>query len=1274
MLLDVFETIEETGATDNQQDHKDSMTDLAVSIESATKYFKEERPYRMFSCISGIAKMIENEAARMKISMGPDALIRGPAKAKLDKEEVMQHYRRICSLFQQLKSELNAATWCMDNQMMVVCACLFRTLPILPSQSALKSTRAQQLYPARNAIFDSAFSDTIRRHICTKGTRTQVLDDLAKWASDPDAPSVFWMNGMAGTGKTTIAYTFSQRLEYDDLLVASFFCSRTSPECRDVNRIVPTIANQLAGYSPSFQRGLCDSLGVDPRTRSGITEEFELLLTGPLQEMDRAKIRSQVVVIDGLDECKDREVIGEILEMTFRYASQLPIKFFVTSRPIPEIVRIIGAHPGSSTVMPLHDIETLLVSADIELCLREGLASISPDVSDAVIKLLVEKSGVLFIYAAALLQYVNRRRNGQDRLKSLLETPCSSWSELVDPMYMGILQSASVDNEELWGRESDDIRMVIHMVVLAQEPIHAETIAILSNTNDHRRVEHALSLLLPIIRYSESTRLASTLHMSLQEFVFDQKRSGEYFCNVVEQIPVLARRCFQVMEDQLRMNICDLPSSFVPDDKVEDLQDRIEKNISPALAYVCRNWANHLRLAPQSDEFATTLGDFLSHRLLFWIEVLNLRGELSVGVAALLTAKKWLASLDTASSRQGLSILIEDSTKFIMDYASTLASQSTPHIYISALALCPRWSTVYTNYWGRARGLLELRGSLIERREMAGVVAAATWKTISSVITLAYSPDGSRIAVGCDDGTVSIRDAYDGTQLTEPLRGRIHRVNSVIFSSDGRHIASGSADCTIQRWDSLNGTLIGSPMKHTDAVVSVSYSPDNQHIASGSGDKVWVWDVSNCTLLLGPLEGHGGLVNFVSFSPDGTLIASASADHTMQLWRFPDGTPASSPLQGHTGGVTYAVFTPDGSRLVSASYDGTIRTWNVLDGSPIGLLCQDIGPITSMALSPDGGSIASVTKWDMQIWRVGGEMLVTGPLVGSAGPVKYSLDGTQLIPCSLDTVRLWNVREGVLPIPTPSRRFPYPVVSSSFLPDGTCVSLGSGSTNQIYDLSDGTCQVDLNYVAPLASSPSHDSSPDGSYISNTSDGTLRRIVSAADGSVVAGPFDPAPKVWQFSHDSRSIIMGFVDGVVQVQSLEDERHITRLLTTHMNSVQSIAQSPDGSLVASIENERFVGQSLRISNLLLLLLNLQCSDDRDSTSIETYVNPDIYAGWHSREDGWVVNKNGDLLFWFPPDIPSGLTPHTSIVITQFGTLFVPKQNLCIGDQWSRCYIVD
>ncbi|KAF8707420.1 WD40 repeat-like protein, partial [Rhizoctonia solani] len=51
------------------------------------------------------------------------------------------------------------------------------------------------------------------------------------------------------------------------------------------------------------------------------------------------------------------------------------------------------------------------------------------------------------------------------------------------------------------------------------------------------------------------------------------------------------------MKDQLRMNICDLPSSFVPDDKVEDLQDQIKKNISPTLVHVCRNWGNHLRSA-----------------------------------------------------------------------------------------------------------------------------------------------------------------------------------------------------------------------------------------------------------------------------------------------------------------------------------------------------------------------------------------------------------------------------------------------------------------------------------------------------------------------------------------------------------------------------------------------------------------------------------------------------------------------------------------------------
>jgi pantothenate kinase-related protein Tda10 len=96
------------------------------------------------------------------------------------------------------------------------------------------------------ADYDSSLATSISRRTCTEGTRTKVLEDLAKWANDADGPGVYWMNGMAGSGKTTIAYTFSDLLKGRSLLAASFFCTRTSQECRDVTRIIPTIGWQIA--------------------------------------------------------------------------------------------------------------------------------------------------------------------------------------------------------------------------------------------------------------------------------------------------------------------------------------------------------------------------------------------------------------------------------------------------------------------------------------------------------------------------------------------------------------------------------------------------------------------------------------------------------------------------------------------------------------------------------------------------------------------------------------------------------------------------------------------------------------------------------------------------------------------------------------------------------------------------------------------------------------------------------------------------------------------
>ncbi|CAE6474331.1 unnamed protein product [Rhizoctonia solani] len=105
------------------------------------------------------------------------------------------------------------------------------------------------------------------------------MANFVKWTYDRDAPAVYRINGMAGTDKTTIACTFAEWLERHELLAASFFCTRTSADCRDVTRIIPTIVYQLARNSAPFQSTLCDILSAEPDAGSkNISKQFERLL------------------------------------------------------------------------------------------------------------------------------------------------------------------------------------------------------------------------------------------------------------------------------------------------------------------------------------------------------------------------------------------------------------------------------------------------------------------------------------------------------------------------------------------------------------------------------------------------------------------------------------------------------------------------------------------------------------------------------------------------------------------------------------------------------------------------------------------------------------------------------------------------------------------------------------------------------------------------------------------------------------------------------------
>jgi hypothetical protein len=159
------------------------------------------------------------------------------------------------------------------------------------------------------------------------------------------------------------------------------------------------------------------------------------------------------------------------------------------------------------------------------------------------------------------------------------------------------------------------------------------------------------------------------------------------------------------------------------------------------------------------------------------------------------------------------------------------------------------------------------------------------------VLSVAFSPDGKRLASASEDFTVKVWDLRTGQQIRS-LEGHRGDVRSVAFSSDGKRLASASDDSTARVWDAQTGQELFTLRGHTYFVVSVCFSPDGQRLASGSGPasrtgQAIVWDAQTGQEVL----TFNGRVTSVAFSPDGQRLACTWAE-TVTVY---DGTPLENP-------------------------------------------------------------------------------------------------------------------------------------------------------------------------------------------------------------------------------------------------------------------------------------------------------------------------------------------------------------------------------------------
>ena len=473
------------------------------------------------------------------------------------------------------------------------------------------------------------------------------------------------MNGLAGTGKSTIAQTVAEKLYADGQLGASFFCSRDFEDRSNLQLIFPTLAVQLARTYTEFRTIFVPLARSDPGIAyESLYNQMDKLIVQPLKESGI----STIIVIDALDECKDREPASAILSVLGRLVSQAPnAKFFLTGRPEPRIREgfRLPLLAEATDVFYLHDVEPSLVNSDIRLYLKHSFQEFTQRrqgldnwPTKEQLDFLCERAAGLFVYAVATVKFIDSRNsNPRKRLDLLLRLPKSSAHEgktkfnentSLDSLYTSILQEAFGDDDP---EDDPKIRSVLGAVVLAANPLSPSTIATLLNF-DIEDVAPLLSSAHSLLIFQEDSDLpVRPFHKSFPDFIMDPTRctNRRFHISPSDYHLKLLIGCLELMGKLLEKNMCGLPEA-VTNSEVGDLQERTDQYISSALQYACKTWHKHFvdGAVVHQPKFTSALYHFLEEKFLFWLEVLSMLGATREAVAALGVTTKWLKVISSS--------------------------------------------------------------------------------------------------------------------------------------------------------------------------------------------------------------------------------------------------------------------------------------------------------------------------------------------------------------------------------------------------------------------------------------------------------------------------------------------------------------------------------------------------------------------------------------------------------------------------------------------------
>lgn len=426
------------------------------------------------------------------------------------------------------------------------------------------------------AEFDSFERDPPPR--CHPGTRQDIMNAVLTWRNNNDRKRrLLWLNGSAGVGKSAVIQTLAEAEAEagpgEGQLGATLFVSRPNKRA-DPNRVLGTIAYQLAVKDPAYRDYLTGQMAADPRLLGKtMAEQFRKLISKPFGELMLWKDASAwSVYIDGLDECIGEEAQCRLIELISAFTTQYPeapLVWIISSRPESHLQTLFSR----DDVLPTYHEVTIPVNSDaacrdVERYLRVELTKIKDGHPDLIpptslwptetqfLEIARVASG-LFVFATTVVLFIGAASTGESdpitqlhRVLAVIRQAKAAFNLEENPLapldllYHQIMSSIPPATLRL---TKQILGFAIFDAIAATGFVEVANVLGLSQ----HTMYNALARLASVINIPKPEDAASStitiLHASFTDYLKDPKRSGEFCVNVVEFHTAVWRCFFRIL-------------------------------------------------------------------------------------------------------------------------------------------------------------------------------------------------------------------------------------------------------------------------------------------------------------------------------------------------------------------------------------------------------------------------------------------------------------------------------------------------------------------------------------------------------------------------------------------------------------------------------------------------------------------------------------------------------------------------------------------------------